>query len=110
MLSEFHYRGRISREMNSNFLTLIPQVPNPVDLGDYKPISVMGCLYKLAKTLANQLKQVLHPIISLYQVAFMARRQILDRVLNANEIIHSRKWSKEEIPWAKLGGRYPELF
>lgn len=42
MLSEFHDRGRISREMNANFLTLIPKVPKPVDLGDYKPISVMG--------------------------------------------------------------------
>lgn len=43
MLIEFHRRGRINKEMNATFLTLIPKVPNPVDLRDYRPISLVGC-------------------------------------------------------------------
>lgn len=42
MLSEFHSRGRINKEMNATFLTLIPKVPNPVGLRDYRPISLVG--------------------------------------------------------------------
>ena len=44
MLSEFHRRGRINREMNVTFLTLIPKVPNPVELREYRPISLVGVL------------------------------------------------------------------
>ena len=58
--SKFYKRGRINREMNATFITLIPKVPNPVELHDYRPISLVGCLYKLlAKILANRLKTVL---------------------------------------------------
>lgn len=47
------------------FLTLIPKVPNPMDLKDYRPISLVGCLYKLlAKILVNRLRCVLTHIIN----------------------------------------------
>ena len=65
--------------MNVTFLTLIPKVPNPVRLGNYRPISLVGCVYKLlAKILANRLKHVLPLIISPFQGAFVGKRQILD--------------------------------
>lgn len=32
MLSEFHKKGRLNMELNAAFLTLIPKVPNPVEL------------------------------------------------------------------------------
>eukprot|EP00268_Persea_americana_P061285 TRINITY_DN7726_c0_g3_i1.p1 TRINITY_DN7726_c0_g3~~TRINITY_DN7726_c0_g3_i1.p1 ORF type:complete len:328 (-),score=59.63 TRINITY_DN7726_c0_g3_i1:2474-3457(-) len=43
MLSKFHRRGRINRQLNATFITLIPKIPNPVNLCDYRPIGLMGC-------------------------------------------------------------------
>ena len=47
MFSEFHQRGRLNKEVNASFLTLIPKVPNLVEFRDYRPISLVGCVYKL---------------------------------------------------------------
>lgn len=65
MLSKFHRRGKLNKEINATFLALIPKVPNPVELREFKPISLVGCIYKLlAKILANRIKVVMPFIIS----------------------------------------------
>lgn len=36
------------------------KIKDPITLGDFRPISLIGCLYKIiAKTLANRLKKVI---------------------------------------------------
>ena len=97
MLLEFHRRGQLHEEINATFLPLDPKVLNPVDLKDFRPISLVGCVHKLlVKILANRLKVVLHQIISPFQGAFINSRQIVDGILTANELIHSRKQSHKE--------------
>jgi len=58
-VSEFHRNGKLSRGINSTFIALSPKVETPQKLNDFRPISLVGCLYKiLAKVLANWLRMV----------------------------------------------------
>ena len=55
-LVEFHRNGRLAKGINSTFIALIPKVDNPHRLNDFRPISLVGSMYKiLAKVLANRL-------------------------------------------------------
>ena len=87
---EFHEHGRFVRSLNSTFLVLIPKKVGVEDLRDFKPISLVGGLYKLlAKVLANRLKKVVGKVVSSTQNAFIEGTQILDTTLIANEAIDS---------------------
>jgi hypothetical protein len=51
--------------MLSYFVTLIPKVNSPFSLGDFRPISLLGSLYKLiAKVLASRLAKVMNSLIA----------------------------------------------
>ena len=58
-------------------------------LKDYRPISLIGCMYKIvAKILANRLKKVLHNLIDESQSAFIEGRHMLHSVVTANEVVY----------------------
>jgi hypothetical protein len=97
-VSEFHRNGRLSKGLNSTFIALIPKVDSPQRLNDYRPISLVGSLYKiLAKVLANRLRLVIGSVISEPQTAFVKGRQILDGILIANEAVDEARKTKKEL-------------
>jgi hypothetical protein len=56
-VTEFHCNGKLMKGINNTFITLIPKKDSLQRLNDYRPISLIGSLYKvLAKVLANRLK------------------------------------------------------
>jgi hypothetical protein len=67
-----HARRMFEKSLNASFISLIPKVPSAVELKDFRPISLVGGIYKIiAKVLANRLKIVLDKIISKSQSAFI---------------------------------------
>ncbi|GJS20667.1 hypothetical protein Tco_0449299 [Tanacetum coccineum] len=78
-VNHFFTYGDIPKGCNSSFIALIPKIPDANVVKDFRPISLIGSLYKIiAKILANRLVVVLGDIVNEVQSAFIADRQILD--------------------------------
>ncbi|GJT87061.1 cysteine-rich receptor-like protein kinase [Tanacetum coccineum] len=94
----FEKFGCLARGCNASFIVLIQENSDPVDLGDYRPISLIGCMYKvLSKLLSRRLCKVIHKLIRPNQTAFLSGRQILDGILIANEIVNYAKKEKLKL-------------
>lgn len=64
VMKEFHRNCVLPKGANENFLTLIPEVENSIGSNEFRPISLVGCLYKIvAKILSICLRKVLHKVI-----------------------------------------------
>ncbi|GJZ99921.1 RNA-directed DNA polymerase, eukaryota [Tanacetum coccineum] len=73
---------------NSSFIALIPKSLDPKSVGDYRPISLIGSMYKvITKILATRLSVVISDLISDVQTTFLPNRQILDGPFIINELL-----------------------
>jgi len=97
-LTEFHRNGRLAKGINNTFIALIPKVDSPQRLNDFRPISLVGSMYKiLAKVLACRLRSVIGSVVSDTQSAFIKGHQIMDGILVANEIVDDAYRCKKEL-------------
>ncbi|GAU20182.1 hypothetical protein TSUD_352460 [Trifolium subterraneum] len=69
-ITEFHRNGKLSKGINSTFITLISKVDSPQKLNDFRPISL---------------------------TSFVKDRQILDGILIANEVVDEARKSHKEL-------------
>ena len=100
---DFHRNGKLTKGVNSTFIALIPKVNSPQCLNDYRPISLVGCLYKvLAKVLANRLRNVIGSVVSDSQSAFIKGKQILDGILIVNEVVDEARRLDREFMMFKV--------
>ena len=71
-IKSFFSSGKLIKEINHTFLTLIPKIFNASQLTDYRPISCCNVLYKfISKVLANRLQLVAEKLLSPNQSAFL---------------------------------------
>jgi hypothetical protein len=87
-MDEFHEKASLPKAFSSYFIALIPKISNPHSLGDFRPISLLGSIYKLvAKVLTNRLCLVMDSLTSKNQSAFIKGRLLVDGVLVINEVV-----------------------
>ena len=103
MFRELYNSDNFVRSLKTTLLVMIPKKGDVVDLKDFRPISLVGSLYKLlAKVLANRLKQVMGSLVNKAQNAFAVGKRFLDASLIANEVVDSMVKKKEKGILCKL--------
>ena len=77
--ADFHSQCIFEKSLNATFLCLIPKKINAVNIKDFRPISLVGRLYKLlSKVLAYRLRSVLDKLISNSQNALLGEDKFLN--------------------------------
>lgn len=78
--------------LNDGLLALIPKVEVPSKPNQFRPIFLCNIVYKLVtKVIVNRLKPILPSLISPTQCSFVPKRQIIDKVIIVQEMIHSTR-------------------
>lgn len=83
------------RLLNTAFITLLPKKVDPLQVKDYRPISLIHSFAKLvAKIMANRLAPFLPDLVSKNQSAFVKGRNIQDNFLLVRQLakcLHKKK-------------------
>nr|GEU77660.1 putative reverse transcriptase domain-containing protein [Tanacetum cinerariifolium] len=96
-VKHFFTYGDIPKVCNSSFIALIPKIPDVNLVKDFRPISLIGSIYKIiAKIMANCLVGFLEDIVNEVQSAFITKRQTLDGPFILNEVLQWCKLKKKQ--------------
>jgi len=103
VFKEFHSIRKFEKSFNATFVSLIPKKAGAVDIKDFRPIRLVGGVYKIiSKVLTHRLKLVLGKSISSSQNAFIKGRQILNSFMVASECLDTLIRSREPGVLCKL--------
>ena len=93
--------GVMPEGVNDTAIVLIPKVPFPKELKDFRPISLCNVIYKIvSKCLVNRLRPLLTELISENLSAFIPGRLISDNSIIIFECIHYIQALKQNSPTA----------
>ncbi|GKB49944.1 RNA-directed DNA polymerase, eukaryota, reverse transcriptase zinc-binding domain protein [Tanacetum coccineum] len=86
-VNTFFNHDNFPKGINSSFITLIPKNQEAKTTKDFRPITLIGSIYKIiTKILANRMVFVLEDLVDKVQSAFISKRQILDGPFILNEL------------------------
>ncbi|GKB93516.1 putative RNA-directed DNA polymerase, eukaryota, reverse transcriptase zinc-binding domain protein [Tanacetum coccineum] len=95
-MHDFFHSGTFPKGCNSSFISLIPKVPNAKFISDFRPISLIGCQYKIiGKILANGLSTVIRSCVSSEQTTFIK--------VDFEKAFDSVRWDFLDLVMEKLG-------
>ena len=81
-VSFFQVTRSFPKGCNASFIALVPKVRDPSSLEQFRPISLVGAIYKIiTKVLSVRMKNVMSMVIDDSQSAFLSDRGLLDSVL-----------------------------
>jgi len=84
----FHTTWSFPKGCNASFIALVPKVRDPSSLEHFRPISLVGVVYKIiTKVLSLRMKEVMSAVIDGCQSAFLSNKGLLDSVIMANEVL-----------------------
>lgn len=102
-MKEFHSNAKLPKVITTSFLILIPKMKNPQSLNEFRPIFLVGFLFKImAKILTSIHKRVLGKVVSKNQSAFAPGRHIFDGVLVVNEAMDLAKRGRRDYMVMKV--------
>ena len=102
----FFVTGSLPKKLTMTWVMFIPKYEGAVEIKDYRPNSMVGCVYKvIAKLLVNKIRKVMGNLVEETQTAFVQDRQILDGALIACEAIQWLKNKRKSVMLLKLDFR-----
>ena len=88
LVADFFSSGRMLCKINCTIIALVPKVPNPSSMHDYRPISCCNTTYMfISKVIAARIKRCFPDIICPAQTAFLQGRSIADNILLTQELM-----------------------
>ena len=95
--------GRGFDKLNRAYVTLIPKQPDAVDVGEFRPISLVHSFSKLfSKLLANRLRMKMAELVSMNQSAFIKQRSLHDNFLLVRQVARKLNARREKGVFLKL--------
>ena len=89
--------------LNLAYITLLPERQEPMQLSDYRPVSLQHSIPKLiAKVLTNRLQPQISSLLDQMQPGFVRGRSITENFATAMEMVQCAHGNKQPVFILKL--------